>query len=146
MSLIHRNRSDVDWPDLFGTRMFDVPATWKDLFDDSDMKVEEFRDDDTLVVRAEMPGIDPDKDVEIIVSDGMLHLSAERRSETTTEDKKGYRSEFRYGSFSRSVRLPAGAGEDDVKAAYTGGILEARIRIDEKSNGAKKIPISHGRS
>jgi HSP20 family protein len=126
--------------------MFDVPATWKDLFDDSDMKVEEFRDGDTLVVRAEMPGIDPDKDVEITVSDGMLHLSAERRSETTTEDKKGYRSEFRYGSFSRSVRLPAGAGEEDVTATYDDGILEVRIPIDEKSNGAKKIPISRGSS
>jgi len=146
MSLIHRNRSDVDWPDLFGARMFDVPATWKDLFDDTDMKVEEFRDGDTLVVRAEMPGIDPDKDVEITVSDGMLHLSAERRSETKTEDKKGYRSEFRYGSFSRSVRLPAGAGEEDVKATYDDGILEVRIPIDEKSNGAKKIPITRGSS
>jgi HSP20 family protein len=146
MSLIHRNRSDVDWPDLFSARMFDVPSTWKDLFDDNDMKVEEFRDGDTLVVRAEMPGIDPDKDVEITVSDGMLRLSAERRSETTTEDKKGYRSEFRYGSFSRSVRLPAGAGEDDVTATYDDGILEVRIPIDESSNGAKKIPISRSSS
>lgn len=146
MSLIHRNRSDVDWPDLFGARMFDVPATWKDLFDDSDMKVEEFRDGDTLVVRAEMPGIDPDNDVEITVADGMLHLSAERRYETKTEDQKGYRSEFRYGSFSRSVRLPAGAGDDDVKATYDNGILEVRIPIDESSNGAKKIPISRGSS
>jgi HSP20 family protein len=146
MSLIHRNRSDVDWPDLFGARMFDMPTTWKDLFDDSDMKVEEFRDGDTLVVRAEMPGIDPDKDVEITVSDGMLRLSAERRSETTTEDKKGYRSEFRYGSFSRSVRLPARAGEDDVTATYDDGILEVRIPIDESSNGAKKIPISRSSS
>jgi HSP20 family protein len=146
MSLIHRNRSDVDWPDLFGPRMFDMPTPWKDLFDDNDMKVEEFRDGDTLVVRAEMPGIDPDKDVEITVSDGMLHLSAERRSETKTEDKKGYRSEFRYGSFSRSVRLPAGAGEDDVKATYDNGILEVRIPIDESSNGAKKIPISRSSS
>jgi HSP20 family protein len=144
MSLIHRNRSDVDWPDVFGPRMFDMPTMWKDLFDDGDMKVEEFRDGDTLVVRAEMPGIDPDEDVDITVSDGMLHLSAERRSETKTEDKKGYRSEFRYGSFSRSVRLPAGAGEEDVKATYTDGILEVRIPIDEKSNGARKIPISHG--
>jgi HSP20 family protein len=146
MSLIHRQRSEVDWPDLFGARMFDVPAPWKDLFGDSDMKVEEFREGDTLVVRAEMPGIDPDKDVEITVADGMLHLSAERRSETTTEDKKGYRSEFRYGSFARSVRLPAGAGEDDVKATYDNGILEVRIPIDEGSNGARKIPITRGSS
>ena len=145
MSLIHRNRSDVDWPELFGARIFDVPTAWKDLFE-TDMKLEEFRDGDTLVVRAEMPGIDPDKDVEITVSDGMLHLSAERRSETKTEDKKGYRSEFRYGSFSRSMRLPAGAGEDDVKATYDDGILEVRIPIDESSTGAKKIPISRGSS
>ena len=142
MSLIHRNRSDVDWPDLFGARMFDVPTVWKDLFDDSEMKVEEFRDGDTLVVRAEMPGIDPDKDVEITVADRMLHLRAERRSETKTEDKKGYRSEFHYGSFSRSVRLPAGAGEDVVKASYNDGILEVRIPVDDNANGAKKIPIT----
>jgi HSP20 family protein len=142
MSLTLRNRSDVDWPDLFGARMFDVPTVWKDLFDDSEMKVEEFRDGDTLVVRAEMPGIDPDKDVEITVADHMLHLRAERRSETKTEDKTGYRSEFRYGSFSRAVRLPAGAGVDDVKASYTDGILEVRIPVDDNSNGAKKIPIS----
>jgi len=142
MSLIHRNRSDVDWPDLFGARMFDMPATWKDLFDDNDMKVEEFRDGDMLVVRAEMPGIDPDKDVEITVSDGMLHLSAERRSETKTEDKKGYRSEFHYGSFDRLVRLPAVATEEDITATYNDGILEVRIPIDDTRDGAKKITVS----
>ena len=146
MSLIRRNRSDIDWPDLFGGRMFDMPDLWKDLLDDSDMKVEEFRDGDTLVVRAEMPGIDPDNDVEITVSDNMLHLRAERRSESKTEDKKGYRSEFRYGSFSRTVRLPAGASEDDVEASYNDGILEVRIPVDESSNGARKIPISRGTS
>ncbi len=146
MSLIHRSRSDVDWPDFFGARMLGMPSAWKDLFDDDEMKVEEFRDGDTLVVRAEMPGIDPDNDVEITVSDGMLHLRAERRSETKSDDRKGYRSEFRYGSFARSVRLPAGAGEDDVKASYNDGILEVRVPIDERSNGAKKIPISRSSS
>ncbi len=146
MSLIRRNRSDIDWPDLFGGRVFDMPDMWKDLLEGSDMKVEEFRDGDTLVVRAEMPGIDPDDDVEITVSDNMLHLRAERRSESKTEDKKGYRSEFRYGSFSRVVRLPAGASEDDVEASYNDGILEVRIPVDESSNGARKIPISRGTS
>jgi hypothetical protein len=47
--------------------------------------VEEFGDDGHLVVRPEMPGIDPDEDVEITVTDHMLHLSARRRSETKTE-------------------------------------------------------------
>ena len=89
-----------------------------------------------------MPGIDPDKDVEITVFNHMLHLRAERRSETKTEDKKGYRSEFHYGSFARSVPLPVGATDDDVTATYNDGILEVRVPVDDIEADAKKIPIS----
>lgn len=144
MSLIHRNRADVDWSDWIGSRMFDIPDTWRDLFDDADMKVEEFREDGTLVVRAELPGIDPDKDVEITLADHMLHLRAERRSETKTENPKGFRSEFRYGSFARTVRLPVGAGEEDVKASYDNGILEVRIPFHDEEAAMKRIPIERG--
>ena len=52
------------------------------------VRVEDFVEDDVYVLRAEMPGIDPDKDVEITMSDHRLHLRAERRSETQTDDKK----------------------------------------------------------
>jgi HSP20 family protein len=142
MALMLRNGGDLDWSDWFGRRMFDLPETWKGLMTDTDMKVEEFQDDGHLVVRAEMPGIDPDKDVEITVSDHLLHLRAERRSETKTEDKKGYRSEFHYGSFTRSIRLPVGATEDDVTATYNDGILEVRVPVDDGEVEAKKIPIS----
>lgn len=86
-----------------------------------ELKVEEFGEDGQLVVRAEMPGIDPDKDVEVTVSDDIQNLRAERRSETETEDKAGDRSEFHYGSFARSLRLPAGATEADIEATYTDG-------------------------
>ena len=143
MSLVTRSRGELDWPAWFGgRRMFDLPAPWKDLMADTDMKVEEFQEDGHLVVRAEMPGIDPDEDVEITVEDHMLHLRAERRSETKTEDKKGYRSEFHYGSFARSVRLPVGATEDDVTASYTDGILEVRIPVDDRQAEARTIPVS----
>ena len=142
MALMLRNGRDLDWPDWIGRRMFDLPEAWKDLMADTDMKVEEFQEDGHLVVRAEMPGIDPDKDVEITVSNHMLHLRAERRSETKTEDKKGYRSEFHYGSFARSVPLPVGATDDDVTATYNDGILEVRVPVDDIEADAKKIPIS----
>ena len=95
-----------------------------------------------MVVRAEMPGLDPEKDVEITVADGRLHVQAERRSETTTDDKKGYRSEFRYGMFERTLRLPPGATEKDIKATYNDGILEVSIPIDTTELEAKRIPIS----
>src|SRR5687768_4447289 len=63
------------------------------------MRVEDFQDGDQYVMRAELPGIDPDKDVELEVQDGVLTIKAERREER----KEPHRSEFRYGSFSRSV-------------------------------------------
>ena len=141
MALMKRTRDDLEWPSLFGHRLFEWPDTWKELMEDSTLKVEEFEDDGHMVVRAEMPGIDPDEDVEITVSDHVLHLRAERRSESKTEDKKGYRSEFHYGSFSRRIQLPAGATEDDVKASYTDGILEVRIPIDHAEADKRKIPV-----
>ena len=144
MSLMRRTRNELDWPDWFGGGRLDLPQTWKELMEQTPLKVEEFQEDGHLVVRAEMPGIDPDKDVDISVSDRILHLRAERRSETKTEDKKGYRSEFQYGSFTRSVRLPEGATEDDVTASYTDGILEVRIPVDSAVAEAKKIPITRG--
>ncbi len=146
MSLMRRARSELDWPEWFpARRLLDWPEGWRERFEDADaLRVEEFQEGDTLVVRAEMPGIDPDKDVEVTVTDHLMRVKAERRQETKTEDKKGYRSEFRYGSFTRTVPLPAGATEDDVKASYTDGILEVRIPIDGAAAEAKKIPIAKG--
>lgn len=142
MTLVQRTRDELDWPAWFGRRLLDWPDTLRGALEDASLKVEEFEDDGKLVVRAEMPGIDPDEDVEISMSDHTLHLRAERHSATRTDDKKGYRSEFRYGSFARSVRLPAGASASDVKATYADGILEVRIPIDTEDAQAHKIPVA----
>ena len=61
------------------------------------IRVDEFRENGTLVVRAELPGLDPDKDVEVTVVDGMLRIKAEHQEEETTEDKAYVRHELRYG-------------------------------------------------
>lgn len=108
------------------------------------LRVEEFTEDDTAVVRVEAPGLDPEKDVEITVADGVLEIRAERREESRTEDKGRYRSEFRYGSFRRSVPLPAGASEEDVKATYKDGILEVRLPIDREAAPSRRVPIQRG--
>ena len=142
MSLTRRTRADLALSDWFPRRLFDWPDRWFELSDDDGLRVEEYQEDGTLVVRAEMPGIDPDKDVELTVSDHTLRLKAERRQETKSEDKKGYRSEFHYGAFTRLVPLPAGATVEDVKASYTDGILEVRIPIDAGEAESKKIPIT----
>jgi HSP20 family protein len=130
------SRSLLDW-----FRRPDWLTALEKTFDESPMRIEERIDGDEFVVRAEMPGIDPDKDVEINVSDGMLRIHAERREETKTEEKGRQRSEFRYGSFSRVVSLPAGATEADVKATYHDGILEVRVPVDHATAQATKVPV-----
>lgn len=145
MTLMRRTRGELEWPDwLMGQRGFDWPATWKEFMEDSDLRVEEFQEDGELVVRAEMPGIDPDRDVDISLSDHMLRLKAERREKTETTDKSGFHSEFRYGSFSRTIPLPAGVTETDVKATYVDGILEVRLPVDTEAAEAHKIPVARG--
>jgi HSP20 family protein len=105
------------------------------------IRVEENLEAGQYGLRAELPGIDPDKDVEISVENGVLTVAAERRE----EKKEPQRSEFRYGRFSRSITLPVRADEDDVKATYRDGILEVRVGITEKSTPeTKRIPITKG--
>ena len=107
------------------------------------IRVEEFREDGTLVIRADLPGIDPDKDVELTVTDGMLHIEAERREEEKHEEKGYVRQELRYGSLSRSLPLPDGVTAADITATYKAGVLEIRIP-EPKREPAKKIAISKG--
>lgn len=111
----------------------------------SSIKVEQFMDGSTLVVRAEVPGIDPDKDVDVSVSDGMLHIRAQREEKSEHKSKSGYRSEFRYGSFTRSVSLPPGAKEEDITAAYKDGVLEVRApaAAPKAPESGTKIRIDH---
>lgn len=105
------------------------------------VRVEEFREGGTLVVRAEMAGLDPEKDVEVSMSDHTLHIAAERREEEKTEERDYVRSEFRYGSFARDIPLPSGVSETDITASYKDGILEVRVPVQEEKP-ASKIPVS----
>jgi HSP20 family protein len=105
------------------------------------IRVEEYREDGALVVRADLPGIDPGKDVELTVSGGVLHIEAERRQEEKREEEGYLRREVRYGSFSRSLPLPEGVTEADITATYKDGVLEIRIP-EPKREEAKKIAIS----
>src|SRR3712207_6032760 len=108
----------------------DVPEPVRRFFEgdwDSWLRVEEYQDGDALVVKAEVPGIDPEKDVEVTVLDNRLHIGVRREEKSEHKSKTGYRSEFRYGNFSRTVTLPAGVSQDDIHASYKDGVLEIRI-------------------
>ncbi|HEY7265618.1 MAG TPA: Hsp20/alpha crystallin family protein [Trebonia sp.] len=105
------------------------------------IRVEEYRQDGVLVIRADLPGIDPGQDVELTVTDGMLLIEVERREEVKQEGKGYVRQEVRYGSLSRSLPLPQGVTEADITATYKAGVLEIRVP-EPKHEEPKKIAIS----
>lgn len=107
-------------------------------FDTRLMRLEDEMKDGRYQVRAEIPGVDPAKDIDITLRDGQLTIKAER------SEKKEFdgRSEFSYGSFVRTVSLPAGADEDDVKATYDKGILTVSVAVAESKPAEKHVPIA----
>lgn len=113
----------------------------------SGIRVEESVEGNTLVVRAELPGVDPEKDVNISLVDGGLEIKAERREKSEQKEKDSYRSEFRYGSFVRRLPLPDGVKPEDITASYKDGVLEVRTPVPTaavEQPAAKKIEITRG--
>lgn len=107
--------------------------------------------DKELVVSAELPGVDQ-KDIDVTLSGDVLTISGEKKHEYKEPEQKegkeggegGHRYvERRYGSFSRSVRLPFEAGEQDVKADFDKGVLTIRIPKPTEAQGkVKKIDVN----
>ena len=94
-------------------------------------------------MRAELPGVDPVEDIEVTVRDGRLTIKALRKR---TTESNGL-SEFSYGSFSRTVSLPAGADEDDITATYDRGISTVSVPLleTEPSRSTSRCMRSHPR-
>lgn len=108
------------------------------------LRVEEHRDRNSLVVRTDLPGIDPDTDIDINASEAALQITA-RGAEPASKDQPGYRTEVRYGEFSRSIPTPRGANPDAVEVSYIDGVLGIRVRLPENSGKpAATVHVSRG--
>ena len=100
--------------------------------------IESFVRDDRLVVRVDLPGIDP-KEVDLQVEGDRLTIRGERKT-VNEERAQGYR-EVTYGRFERTMQLPSGVNPDTVKATYQDGVLE--ITMDApKTLKSKKVEIA----
>ncbi|WP_029373827.1 Hsp20/alpha crystallin family protein [Mycobacterium sp. UM_WWY] len=112
-------------------------ASLRPIFERNLMRIEDEVTEEHYELRAEIPGIDPASDVHITVSDGQLTVKAERTERVDVNS----RSEFSYGSFLRTVTLPAGADEEAITASYDRGILTVRVPLSQNSSGARQIAI-----
>jgi hypothetical protein len=81
--------------------------------------------------------LDPENDIEVAVDGRVLTIRAERRQ----QDNGPYRSEFRYGSLARTVRLPARVDAGDVTARYDKGVLEVSVPVPVVRPEGIRIPV-----
>jgi len=101
-------------------------------------RVEDYTDNGKYMIRAELPGVNPDEDVDVTVESGVLTIRAERREES----KQDRHSEFKYGSMTRSISLPEGTDADNITATYDKGILEVTVPVQRQSaKGARRISV-----
>lgn len=106
------------------------------LGDHHALRIEGYRENDRYVLRAELPGLDPEKDVQIAVQGNELSITAERN----VDKHDRWHSEFSYGKFARTVRLPAGALIEEITAGYESGILEVVVPLKVEAD-ARQIDV-----
>lgn len=82
--------------------------------------------DDAVLVHVEVPGLDP-KDIDISITGDVLTLRGEKKDETVEKGRNYHRVERRYGSFTRSLTLPAAVKADGIEAKAHNGVLEIRL-------------------
>ena len=85
--------------------------------------VDIFQDQDNLVLRAELPGVDKDN-IDVRVENGVLTLQGDRKTETDLDDKNAFRRERIFGRFARSFTLPTTVDATRITAKYRDGLLE----------------------
>ena len=133
---IERARSEMD--KLMDTFLFGVPqksdfseeTEWLPAVDMAEMN-------DEIVVNVEAPGMDP-KAFGISLNEGILTIRGERKQEKVEGEENYHLIERRYGTFSRSIRLPREVESDKIRATYKNGVLTVTL---PKSEGRKRKEI-----
>jgi len=138
MALTKHDRFSLDFRPERLRRLLDFDVDLGEAF-----RIEELQDGGDFVVRAELPGIDPDKDLEVTLADHVLRVVAHRTERSEAKGKEGYRSEFRYGELMRELPLPLGSNEPGVSAAYKDGILEIRVPVSQETKPpVTRVPVT----
>lgn len=104
---------------------------------------------DDMIVRMELPGIDPEKDIKVVLEEDVLVIRGERRRTEEIAEEDYVRKEADYGTFERRIPVPEGFDEKRIVAEYTDGVLEVKLleaaKIETPTKG-KVIPVKPVRS
>ncbi len=104
------------------------------------MPMDLYRDGDVFITKIDLPGVDP-ASIDVDVDDRTLTVRAERKAETTVEQKWLVR-ERPAGTFARQLTLGHGVALDRIEAEYNDGVLSLRIPVAEEAK-PRKISVAH---
>lgn len=97
--------------------------------------------DKDITITAELAGMD-EKDVEVTMTDDVLTIKGEKKTEHEEKDQRRFVSERSYGTFSRSIVVPDNVETDSIDASFKKGILTVKLnKIPVEEPKAKKIEI-----
>lgn len=119
---------DANWPMAWGRDGYESP------------RVDVSETDNEVRVQAELPGVE-EKDVEVSLHDGHLMIRGERKFEKEEKEKNFHRVERSYGTFERTVALPAEVDDSKAEAIFKKGVLEIKLPKTNPSAGRKKIDV-----
>jgi HSP20 family protein len=125
---------DALFDEVFGNRTVEPVADWAP-------RVETYVKNDTLHIRADLPGIDPSK-VDIQVEGDVMTVRGERKEE---HQEASYR-EVVYGRFERRVRVPDGTDPEKITANYTNGVLEIAVPLAKPVTKKVSVNVTNGQS
>jgi len=130
-----RRQMDRMFDDITGVNGYEESTNWRPA-------VELIDGEENLTLRAAVPGLEG-KDLDISVTRDSVTLKGEHSYKERTEEKGVYRSEFRYGRFERTVRLPIAVQNNKVKAEFNNGILTLTLpKVEEAQNRVVKVDVS----
>jgi HSP20 family protein len=134
-----------DFGSPFRRSAFDLEPFWRrELAWTTTPATDVAETDKSYEVTAELPGMS-EKDVEVVVANGVLTLKGEKKEEKEEKKKDYYLSERRYGSFERRLQVPEDVDADKIAAAFKNGVLTVTLpKKPEAQRPQKKIEIKAG--
>lgn len=100
------------------------------------VRAEEHPSDAQYVLRAEIPGVDPDREIEVTVRRAIVMITVRRHPDCAGT----HRSEFRYGNFTRSFQLPSHVDENRIRASCYHGVLGSTALCSDEACSAASGP------
>lgn len=120
------------WGLSFGGRLGELSELIEPAIDVSET-------DANVVIRAEIPGVDPEK-IDVSVTEEAVTIAGEKEETEEKEGENYYRSERHFGSFRRTIPLPTGVDPEKVDAKFKNGVLRVEMKKATPSH-SKKIPV-----